>query len=103
MNMEPILWKKWEASRYENEHQIIIGEWNEDGNPYIISVPAQLRDMIIQLQHDAVDAKIAKEPKKEKCDCCQGKGYHVVEKFDKEPQTLYNQNVIWTINEAKSC
>lgn len=43
-----ILWKKWEKGAILQE---IIGYWAEDNNEYKITVPYQLRDMIIEMQN----------------------------------------------------
>ena len=41
--------KLWEADPYDKTK--IVGFWAEDNSPYEITVPYQLRDMIIKMQH----------------------------------------------------
>lgn len=51
---DAILWEKWEAAKEPDE---IIGYWAEDNNPYTIRVPAQLRNMIVEMQNCLADRR----------------------------------------------
>jgi len=44
---------KWRAT--EDSSNEIVGQWAEDGSEYVICVPPQLRDAIIQLQNKLHD------------------------------------------------
>jgi citrate lyase gamma subunit len=44
----PILYSKWEPGIHES---VIIGQWTEDDSEYEITVPPQLRGLIIDLQN----------------------------------------------------
>ncbi len=46
--LAPILHSKWGPGAEKNE---ILGNWAEDDNVYIITVPYQLRDRIILMQN----------------------------------------------------
>jgi hypothetical protein len=48
-NLSAILWKKWE--KHPDTATMIIGFWAEDGNSYYISTPAQLRNIIVNMQN----------------------------------------------------
>ena len=89
-NLEPLLWEKWKASRYSPD--TIIGYWAEDGNEYEVTVPAQLRDMLVKLQNDKVDELKAKEPKKEVCKSCTGRGYHYILATNEDGTFSYNDH-----------
>lgn len=47
-----LLHAPWEACKEPNE---IVGKWAEDGNEYIIQVPPQLRNMLVDLQNVLAD------------------------------------------------
>jgi len=61
-NYSAILWQPWKAGLYED---MITGAWAEDGNEYNLSVPPQLRDMIISLQNQLAKEYQEFEHKKE--------------------------------------
>lgn len=84
MNLEPILWAKWTTSkdRLKDRLNVIIGHWAEDDSHYAITVPIQLRDMIVELQNKAVDEMDAKKPIKVPCRVCDGRGYTEEESVD---------------------
>jgi len=43
-----ILHTRWRAAERASD---IVGEWAEDGSPYIITVPPQLRDQLVEMQN----------------------------------------------------
>lgn len=49
----PLLWKRWEAS--DESPSAITGFWGEDGHPFLIQVPPQMRDLIVDLQNTLSD------------------------------------------------
>lgn len=47
-NWGAILWKRWEKAQQVDK---IIGFWAEDNNEFEVTVPAQLRDMLLAIQN----------------------------------------------------
>lgn len=45
-----ILWAPWHASGMDK--QTITGQWAEDGSTYTITVPHQLRGLVIAMQNE---------------------------------------------------
>jgi hypothetical protein len=43
-----LLWEKWQIGEKPDE---IIGKWAEDCNPYTVTVPAQLRGQLLEIQN----------------------------------------------------
>jgi len=48
-----LLHTPWKAGKAPNE---IVGNWAEDGSEYLIMVPPQLRDMLVDLQNALADS-----------------------------------------------
>lgn len=49
-NYGALIYEAWEVDTHDKS--VIIGRWAEDGNEYRISVPYQLRDLLIDLQNE---------------------------------------------------